>query len=504
MGAVYAWYSPAVPESAANILASDALKSVAEAACASRALEQFTESRVLYPSDVDPAEAERLHTSLCSLLESALTHEVLAGVRLEWSPFPFASTSVPPLVGLIFALCISLAAETFEAVPDFDDPDSLLSTIRRTYAGLLKHISPALREVVDRVDEIMIFDMKIPDPVDPGEYSDERRAIKMFGEYWDAYRAILNQFGSADMGYQPHPMLRFIVSLQYRLREYGSRFGDERLLAALENVLEVPFNTDTGDGFEDLVQPLIDALSLAWEESRVSRSSGAFALTGAEQRFLSASSVSLRGVRRRTNAAGEAMFARARAAAEADQVSEAESAASPAAREKPAPRFLPDVVDVVLTDEESREAADEAFLIRTPIIVTGEVTARGNVVRSEGRRSTLANADFLLFLYLVEGLWTTKDGYLKKRPDDEPGTLTSLDGVPKEIEPALSRLRTSLGEALGAETAARIVQSNLGRARLATYRRYVVLNREALTQHDDQRIRAVAKRLPPEAFWRSG
>lgn len=288
----------AVPKTVPRILPPDALQAVASAACASKTLQQFSESLELYPGDVDPAESERLDTSLRSELEKALAHEVFAGSEIGWTP-----TSS---LDAIFLACISLSAASLKVDLDFADRARLASAVDRTFSGLLSHMSPGLRKIVERVVEIMTVDMKIPAPTDRSEYRDARRAIPLFGKYWEAYGDILAQFGSSYVVSQPHAMSTTIAQLQYRLRECAVRIGDDQLTALLEDVLRIRFDTDTLNWFQEFAQPKINALTLVWEELRVLRRSRPFALTAAEKLFLESASAELEQLRTTSNAGWEA------------------------------------------------------------------------------------------------------------------------------------------------------------------------------------------------------
>jgi hypothetical protein len=159
---------------------------------------------------------------------------------------------------------------------------------------------------------------------------------------------------------------------------------------------------------------------------------------------------------------------------------------------------LPLAEEVVLTDSEAKEAERQNFKAAVPIIITGEVVPRtSNVVEIGGRRVTLPDADFRLFLRLVVQLFIGGDGYCRKGGGRQAGGLVGEGVVPDDVDNAVSRLRRSLQLGFLELAPKDYIEVQRGHGvRLSTHRRYVKVDRDALARHNNPAIRELAARLP--------
>jgi hypothetical protein len=288
-----------------DLLPFERLKSLATAVHASKVLQHFTEARRLYPDDVDAAESVRIHELLCWLIETSLQEPDWAETGVRWAPIPFAPSMLPAWVADIGGVGVLRSAEALGIEIDFKEP---AASVERGFTALDAHVAPTLRDVRSRVIEILLFDTMIPHPKDEPEYADPRRALFAFGEYWDSYRSLMDQHAAAFINIQPHPMARFIASLQHRLREYSERIADVGLREALEDVLAIEFDNDSRDVWEDWVQPQINRLQHVFEELRVRQRSQTYRLTQAEELFLLAITVELADFDRQVSARWQSML----------------------------------------------------------------------------------------------------------------------------------------------------------------------------------------------------
>jgi hypothetical protein len=326
-----------------DLLPFERLKSLATAAYASNILQHFTELRRLYPDDVEEDEARRIHERLCWLLEASLREPVWAQTGIIWEPIPFEPLVPTPWLADIGGLAALQAPEALGIEVDLADP---LAGIALGLTQFEAHIAPTLRDLMTRVFEIVLFDMTTPHPPDEPEYGGERRALFLFGKYWESYRSVLDQHGSAQLAFQPHPMTRFIASLERRLREYAERIDDVALSEGLESVLAIELDSDTQDVWEDAAQPQISQLQRAFEEVRVRRGSGAYDLTQAEDLFLQLTAAELLQLESRASVARQGVLNSAAVVAPA-----APAPGSGSAEAVPGFRHSPDFRSVWLHEE---------------------------------------------------------------------------------------------------------------------------------------------------------
>ncbi|MGE0227475.1 MAG: hypothetical protein AB7I38_04000 [Dehalococcoidia bacterium] len=449
----------------ADLLPFERSKSLATAAHASILLHEFTELRRLYPDDVERGEARLIHDRLCWLLEASLREPSWADEGITWEPIPFEPPVVTPWLLGIVGLAAVQSAEARGIDVNVTD---LLTGIPLELTQLKPHIAPTLRDVMTRVSEILLFQMIIPHPPDEPEYGDLRRALFLFGKYWESYRAILDQYGSVQFGFQPHPMSRFIASLQHRLRECAERIDDVTLSEGLERVLAIEFSSEFQDVWGDGSQPQINYLQRVFEDARIRHGSRAYDLTKAEDDFLKLTAAELVCLGRRVNEGRESVLNSVETAAPAVPVAD-------------------------LTAEEEEQDRRWSYHCRIAIDLTHGREKLRNIVSVGNLEVSLTDADYKALMLLVLGAVVCEGGWVPRKAL-RTGAGLSVEGryFPSGIDQALKRLRDKFAPALGGALGTEFIEARGdGRVRLSVHPAYLQWDRDALVAHRVAEIQAI-------------
>lgn len=138
------------------------------------------------------------------------------------------------------------------------------------------------------------------------------------------------------------------------------------------------------------------------------------------------------------------------------------------------------------------------FRSRHVIQVTGDTEPRkSNVLRMGDAEVILTDRQLRLFLRLIVALFETDGGYLT-RESLKHGEGADWDGelAPEGLDQAISRIRARIRPALKEIDPKDFIQCHRSRVRISTHKRYVLVNRDKLLDHDDTIIRLLAERLP--------
>ena len=468
----------------------DRTKSLATGVWATVLLRRFTEGRALYPADIDDDEAREIHEVLCRLLEIAFMDKAWQDERIwgdrpvKWSPIPFEPVGMPEWITPVPGVALLLLAG-----PDGDPIDDVDSWLERAKEAAVPLRARTLEQLAVRIEEILTFDTRVPNPAGGAEYSSPQRALLLFGKYWDSYRAVLDQYGSVHLHRQPHPMLRSITSLQHRLRVHCAIVGSDELREALEPVVQIEFGPDGALLWDEWAQPRINQLSEVFEELRAEQGSRAFELTYPEQLFLTRVTSDLAGVRKDAQRRLKALFA-AKAPSAPDE-----------ARKVPlkAPK---------LSEEEEKAFALAGMLCRTPIHLTGVRGKRGSVVRIADDEVEMGDVPLKRFILLVAGLYAREDGWIEVGKARMPGGLVNNRiwgdaSVPNSLsrvrEPFNGRVRNGAGAVIPVDE---FIRHHGGSVRIATHPKYITWDAGSLQGLGDKGVTdALGHLLREKANW---
>lgn len=251
---------------------------LADALEAANLLRHFTDSREVYGDVPDDVRALALHTTLVERLELALALTQLPDLNVVYVRPHFENTSNTVQLTMVATVMAMWLAEPLGVSPD---------DVRGAFERYSEHVSPDLMALRERVQEILVFECREPLARAGRQFASPERALFMLGEYWALYRDMLLQHGKSVVSWSPHPLLRFIVSCRARIEQCLRTIGSPELSAAFAEVLEIPFDRDSADLWDEWGAPRLEGASLAYEEARSRGPVVGFDMTQAESLFIS-------------------------------------------------------------------------------------------------------------------------------------------------------------------------------------------------------------------------
>ena len=239
-------------------------------------LRHYTETRHIYGNLPDRGKALALHESLVAYLDGALADLPLPfdwkaeRPHFENTADQTIANKFQPVIFILLAGELGYGPENLDKVEEYQR----------------NNVLPPIPAIEERIQDILAFECRAPLARAGAEYVSRERAMFMLGHYWDFYRSLLQRHGAAQGCVSPHPLLRFIVNAKARIKACLATLADDALTHAVSEALEIPFNVDTLDVWDDWAQPIVARTTEVYEEARLSANLGGFALTQAEQLFL--------------------------------------------------------------------------------------------------------------------------------------------------------------------------------------------------------------------------
>jgi hypothetical protein len=154
-----------------------------------------------------------------------------------------------------------------------------------------------------------------------------------------------------------------------------------------------------------------------------------------------------------------------------------------------------------LAETEETEHHDRAYLCRVKVDIPGRRRKRRNIVEINGQEVELTLTPFRLLLRLILGALEEPDGFVPRGAMKLGGGLAS-EGYydPHRLDAALGRLRNPLATALGSDVPPTdFIEVRTGRVRVSTHPRFISWGAAALTKHEDEVVRNLARKLAATA-----
>lgn len=158
-----------------------------------------------------------------------------------------------------------------------------------------------LQDAVKALHEVMVFDFQIPAPANIPEYKSRERFFFLLGKYWEVYRAYLTHYMTAEGGYTPDPLLRFIVNLKARIGVCLQQLGGPQFSEPLAQLLRIEFGEDVSM-YDDWVKERINSVDEAIQAERLKIGTLHFELAAQEKLFIETAMLSLENVKKQLTA----------------------------------------------------------------------------------------------------------------------------------------------------------------------------------------------------------
>jgi hypothetical protein len=257
-------------------------------------LSRLIDARRLFPGDVHDERATAAFRVFVDHLEHALSSPDLEAVRAEYERPHIENTSAPGVLFMIRTVAIMWLAN--HCGIQSDQLAKIPSVLKEKYESL----DEDLRNHAKWLEEELIFNCRVPHPNDDATYKSPQRSICMLGRYLNLYRTILQDHGTSEVFYSPHPLLRFIENLRIRIRHYLDVVAELELHEAASRMLDIPLDWDSNAVWDDYGQPILAEVSERFEQLRTERRVlSEIELTEAEKLFIDQAESAIESCRKR-------------------------------------------------------------------------------------------------------------------------------------------------------------------------------------------------------------
>ncbi|MFH1373333.1 MAG: hypothetical protein ABII79_06040 [bacterium] len=263
------------------------LRELADFALSVKYLREVHEMLNLYPSLAERVEIMQLHRRLVEYVEKSLELEKFRTLKELYQNPPFSTERPPDSLAIIFTipltwLGVKLRGESYDitSLPENkmkEEVDAILSES-------LSHVSPSLRSTIETLLRIMMFDCYLPHPTGEPEYNSKPRTLYLLTEYWILYSEYIMYRSTADVWFNPDPMLTFRTSVKVRIEQCIRLLDVEESLSDISEVLGMPLQDV--DAIPEYISEIVDAASEALEVLRVNIGHATFQLTAQERMFV--------------------------------------------------------------------------------------------------------------------------------------------------------------------------------------------------------------------------
>lgn len=288
---------------------------LAEAVIASLALRDLYGIRRLYPDALSVDDAMEIHQLLVEHLNTALGDSRFDAIRENLYCEPcFDDSHSEGKLSLVFA---ALVAHCPSVQVVGASEKAIAESIDQSVKWCHESCSQKLRDLLQQLFEIKIFDCRIPSPKGEPTFSDKRRSLQLLRSYWGLCRsAILHQI-DALVGFQPHPLLRLLVNLCSRIESHFDRLNDLEGAEEAKESVRVLMETVMGGEPDDLsavpewTHGQMQIVDQFLETTRLRSGSKKFPITNEEDAFLKQAEEAIEEYHKRVRTAGSRMMEKA-------------------------------------------------------------------------------------------------------------------------------------------------------------------------------------------------
>jgi len=272
-----------------NIYNSTSTQEIADLYCATYYLREFIEMLNLYPTLTERAEVMKIHRILVDTIDLSLKLDLFQRYKENYIKPEFNTKHIPEYLSTIIMgalLClyprITDNSVDLSSLPE-DKWEKEFQKIRKQ---AFNNTSVSLRTVLETLEKIMVFDCKLPHPVDSSEFNSKSRTIYILTEYWKIYSEYVQYLSTTNAWFKPDPMIIFMTNIKERIISCIEKLGCIDKLQDVYDFLDMPL-TEV-DAIPEYIAERIDT---AWNAIEIIRSEigfGIHSLTNQEKLFMEA------------------------------------------------------------------------------------------------------------------------------------------------------------------------------------------------------------------------
>ncbi|MBT4485534.1 MAG: hypothetical protein HOC71_17845 [Candidatus Latescibacteria bacterium] len=248
--------------------------------------------RYFFPDVIEPKEVRKLNDDLIMYLESSLKFPGFKHLKeyYEQNFHPdFDNLKVYSDYNALFYRFLLL----HPLVKLSENEDKTFQSMGETIGKCIETASPPIREILSCLNEIMLFDCRIPSPADDPSFQEPKRFFYILINYWEICKKLILKELDLSFGFSPHPLFKLIVNIRSRIEICLSKLSDiNELTEAKENILHLLDALLSSEMHQDMLDvpeysiDLIEKVDLSIEQTRLKLGSKAYPLTSIEESFI--------------------------------------------------------------------------------------------------------------------------------------------------------------------------------------------------------------------------
>lgn len=197
----------------------DKIKNIAITLYCSSLIMQLFITKLKYSRQIDGTELIKILKVLSDIIKKNIQDEIWKDFLEKYGAYeePIYENNNPPR---LLVNIISIGINCFEK-NNINIPEKIKESVPKEIV-----------ELGHKLTEIQIFDCKFPNPEINSEYRNPKRFLFLLQKYWQIYLRILQDTGTAPFRYNPHPVVRFIANLKYRIKKCVNEVNNGSLNSA--------------------------------------------------------------------------------------------------------------------------------------------------------------------------------------------------------------------------------------------------------------------------------
>jgi len=256
------------------------------AVIAAAGLRDLGRVRTFYPEAIPLGDAKAMHELLAGELASAVATCNLERV-FEVAPIPDpeqtgSDVEVSALMGVLVMNHPDFAIDPSSAEPGANNMKEILQRCQGEAAD-------DVRAIVHRILTAMLYDCRMPAPVDDPSFKEAPRFLQMLRTYWSVVRQLVLHHIDAPTGFQPHPLMPLMVNLKARIDacfvQLVSCQGAERAQACVTSLINIVLSgePDALQAEPEWSYEQVGGVDRFIEEARLDLGAKSYPMTAAEE-----------------------------------------------------------------------------------------------------------------------------------------------------------------------------------------------------------------------------
>ena len=176
-----------------------------------------------YPTAMPSNDAERIHTELLTAFELFYKGTGLPDLSEIYTRPKFGDPKTDAMMTAV--VVVALMNHPDCTISDGGDDEMKQRMDAVVQDCQVKCRSP-VKELVERVMEVMLMDCRIPNPPDDPVFKEPKRFLQMLRLYWQPCREMVLSEMNSHIGTRPHRLLPLIVNLRDRITQCGDALGE--------------------------------------------------------------------------------------------------------------------------------------------------------------------------------------------------------------------------------------------------------------------------------------